>query len=87
MRDDGWCEFLEACAKAMACGVSLYRGAVLAFSGLTQPGDVVVFHMRTLHGAKGNSSSSTHRRVLSTRWLGEYQGIPYIYMFLFFAHQ
>ncbi|MPD01493.1 hypothetical protein E2C01_097025 [Portunus trituberculatus] len=36
----------------------------------TQPGDVVIFHMRTLHGAKGNSSSSTHRRVLSTRWLG-----------------
>ncbi|KAK4297526.1 hypothetical protein Pmani_030063 [Petrolisthes manimaculis] len=36
-----------------------------------QPGDVVVFHMRTLHGASGNTSSTTHRRVLSTRWLGD----------------
>lgn len=36
-----------------------------------KPGDVVVFHMRTLHGASGNPSASTHRRVLSTRWLGD----------------
>jgi len=36
-----------------------------------QPGDVVVFHGKTLHGAVGNSSSSLNRRVLSTRWAGE----------------
>jgi len=36
-----------------------------------QPGDVVVFHGLTLHGAKGNSSAETSRRVLSTRWCGE----------------
>ncbi|XP_069959886.1 ectoine dioxygenase-like [Cherax quadricarinatus] len=36
-----------------------------------EPGDVIVFHMRTLHGAAGNTSPTTHRRVLSTRWLGE----------------
>lgn len=36
-----------------------------------EPGDCVVFHGLTLHGAKGNSSVSTSRRVLSTRWCGE----------------
>lgn len=35
-----------------------------------EPGDVVVFHMKTLHGADGNNSTS-QRRVLSTRWLGD----------------
>ena len=32
-----------------------------------EPGDCVVFHGMMLHGAKGNNSSSLHRRVLSTR--------------------
>ncbi|XP_023715152.1 probable phytanoyl-CoA dioxygenase isoform X4 [Cryptotermes secundus] len=36
-----------------------------------QPGDCVVFHMRTVHGAAGNSSATHQRRVLATRWLGE----------------
>jgi len=36
-----------------------------------EPGDAVVFHGKTLHGASGNSSSSVQRRVLSTRWVGE----------------
>ncbi|XP_066947737.1 uncharacterized protein [Macrobrachium rosenbergii] len=36
-----------------------------------EPGDVIVFHMRTVHGAAGNSSSTNHRRVLSSRWLGD----------------
>ena len=31
------------------------------------PGDCVVFHGKTLHGAAGNSSTCTQRRVLSTR--------------------
>jgi len=35
------------------------------------PGDCVVFHGKTLHGARGNNSSSLQRRVLSTRWIGE----------------
>ena len=33
------------------------------------PGDCVVFHGKTLHGAAGNSSTCTQRRVLSTRCL------------------
>jgi len=32
-----------------------------------EPGDCVVFHGMTLHGAKGNKSSNLQRRVLSTR--------------------
>ncbi|XP_069688282.1 uncharacterized protein [Periplaneta americana] len=36
-----------------------------------QPGDCIVFHMRTVHGAAGNSSISYQRRVLATRWLGD----------------
>jgi len=35
-----------------------------------QPGDCVVFHGLTLHGARGNSTG-TDRRVLSTRWCGQ----------------
>ena len=36
-----------------------------------EPGDCVVFHGMTLHGAAGNVSLTTSRRVLSTRWVGD----------------
>ena len=35
------------------------------------PGDCVVFHGMTLHGAAGNRSQTTARRALSTRWFGD----------------
>jgi ectoine hydroxylase-related dioxygenase (phytanoyl-CoA dioxygenase family) len=35
-----------------------------------EPGDVLAFHYRTLHGAPGNSLS-TRRRAVSLRWLGD----------------
>jgi ectoine hydroxylase-related dioxygenase (phytanoyl-CoA dioxygenase family) len=35
-----------------------------------EPGDVLAFHFRTLHGAPGNSLS-TRRRAVSLRWLGD----------------
>lgn len=35
-----------------------------------QPGDVVAFDFRTLHGAPANSSA-LRRRVISTRWVGD----------------
>jgi ectoine hydroxylase-related dioxygenase (phytanoyl-CoA dioxygenase family) len=35
-----------------------------------EPGDVVAFHYRTLHGAPGNQSP-TRRRAVSLRWLGD----------------
>ncbi len=35
-----------------------------------EPGDVVAFHFRTLHGAPGNDLP-TRRRAVSLRWLGD----------------
>src|SRR5580658_3919293 len=35
-----------------------------------QPGDAVLFHFRTAHGARGNPALS-RRRVLSLRWIGD----------------
>ena len=36
----------------------------------TEPGDVIVFHYRTLHDAPGNSSAE-RRRAVSLRWVGD----------------
>jgi ectoine hydroxylase-related dioxygenase (phytanoyl-CoA dioxygenase family) len=41
---------------------------VLSFA--TEPGDVIVFHYRTLHDAPGNPSAHTSRRAVSLRWIG-----------------
>lgn len=35
-----------------------------------EPGDVILFHYRTVHGARGNMARRG-RRVLSLRWLGD----------------
>lgn len=40
-------------------------------SGALNPGDVFVHHVRTLHGAPGNTSASMRRRALATRWCGD----------------
>ncbi|KAF0304722.1 hypothetical protein FJT64_023538 [Amphibalanus amphitrite] len=40
-------------------------------SWAVEPGDCIVFHTKTVHGAPGNTSVTTHRRVLSTRWFGD----------------
>jgi len=36
-----------------------------------EPGDCIAFHMLALHGALGNTSLTTSRRVFATRWLGD----------------
>lgn len=36
-----------------------------------EPGDVLVHHALTVHGANGNSSSSMRRRAVATRWFGD----------------
>jgi ectoine hydroxylase-related dioxygenase (phytanoyl-CoA dioxygenase family) len=36
-----------------------------------KPGDCVVFHGLTLHGAPGNASSTHRRRAVSVRWTGD----------------
>jgi ectoine hydroxylase-related dioxygenase (phytanoyl-CoA dioxygenase family) len=35
------------------------------------PGDCIVFHMKTLHGAPGTAEHPFRRRAFSTRWLGD----------------
>lgn len=35
------------------------------------PGDCIVFHMRTIHGAPATAGLTTRRRGFSTRWLGD----------------
>ena len=36
-----------------------------------EPGDCIVFHALTVHGAPGNLSSSRRRRAWATRWCGD----------------
>ncbi|MCB1812768.1 MAG: phytanoyl-CoA dioxygenase family protein [Candidatus Competibacteraceae bacterium] len=36
-----------------------------------QPGDCIVFHMLTLHGAPATAELNTRRRGFATRWLGD----------------
>jgi len=42
---------------------------VLSFD--VEPGDVIVFHYRTLHDAPGNPSQEMARRAVSLRWVGD----------------
>ncbi len=42
---------------------------VVAFA--VEPGDVIVFHYRTLHDAPGNAAQATRRRAVSLRWIGD----------------
>jgi ectoine hydroxylase-related dioxygenase (phytanoyl-CoA dioxygenase family) len=44
------------------------------------PGDVLVFHPLVVHGSAGNSSTTTRRRAIATRWFGDdvvYRDLPY----------
>lgn len=36
-----------------------------------EPGDVLLFHPLVVHGSAGNSSATTRRRALATRWFGD----------------
>lgn len=36
-----------------------------------EPGDCIVFHALTVHGAPGNASTTTRRRAVATRWTGD----------------
>jgi ectoine hydroxylase-related dioxygenase (phytanoyl-CoA dioxygenase family) len=36
-----------------------------------QPGDVVAFHFKTLHGARGNPTGGERRRAFSLRLVGD----------------
>ena len=45
------------------------RYQLLSFE--TAPGDVVVHHARTIHGAPGNASATRRRRAVSVRYCGD----------------
>ena len=36
-----------------------------------EPGDCIVFHALTVHGAPGNTSPTNRRRAIATRWTGD----------------
>lgn len=36
-----------------------------------EPGDALLFHALTVHGARGNRSATTKRRAITTRWCGD----------------
>jgi ectoine hydroxylase-related dioxygenase (phytanoyl-CoA dioxygenase family) len=36
-----------------------------------EPGDALLFHARTVHGARGNTSKQRKRRAITTRWIGD----------------
>ncbi len=45
-------------------------GATRIVSFDTAPGDVVVHHARTIHGARGNATTDRRRRAISVRYAG-----------------
>jgi ectoine hydroxylase-related dioxygenase (phytanoyl-CoA dioxygenase family) len=50
--------------------IEAQRDKLAIFGYELQPGDAIAFDFRTVHGAPGNNSS-TARRVVSTRWVGD----------------
>ncbi len=36
-----------------------------------EPGDVAVLHPLIVHGSSSNTSGTTRRRAISTRWVGD----------------
>jgi ectoine hydroxylase-related dioxygenase (phytanoyl-CoA dioxygenase family) len=47
------------------------RGKYEIVSWDLEPGDALLFHALTLHGARGNSSAQRKRRAITTRWIGD----------------
>jgi ectoine hydroxylase-related dioxygenase (phytanoyl-CoA dioxygenase family) len=47
------------------------HGAARIVSFDTEPGDVVVHHARTIHGAHANASATRRRRAVSVRYAGD----------------
>ncbi len=46
-------------------------GAARIVSFDTEPGDIVVHHARTIHGAHANGSATLRRRAISVRYAGD----------------
>ena len=63
-------EVLPGTDGVVAPDVAADPGRFDVISFESQPGDVVIHHARTLHGAPGNSSA-TRRRAISVRYCGD----------------
>ncbi len=56
------------------------RSSFNILSWALEPGDALLFHGLTVHGARGNRSSQNKRRAIATRWCGDdvvYQPKPH----------
>ncbi len=51
--------------------IDAHRENYRIVSWALEPGDCIVFHMRTLHGAPSTIGSTSRRRGFSTRWIGD----------------
>lgn len=51
--------------------INANRNAYDIVSWELEPGDCIVFHMRTLHGAPSTAGLKSRRRAFSTRWIGD----------------
>ena len=51
--------------------VDAHRDDYEILSWELEPGDVIFFHMKTLHGAPGTVGLDSRRRAVATRWLGD----------------
>jgi hypothetical protein len=51
--------------------IDAHRDEYNILSWVLEPGDALLFHARTVHGARGNKSPNTARRAITTRWCGD----------------
>jgi ectoine hydroxylase-related dioxygenase (phytanoyl-CoA dioxygenase family) len=51
--------------------IEAHRGDYRILGWDMEPGDAIAFNFHAVHGAPGNSSGTTARRVVSVRWLGD----------------
>jgi len=51
--------------------IDAHRDEFNILSWALEPGDALLFHARTVHGARGNKSAHTARRAITTRWCGD----------------
>ncbi|MZG19562.1 phytanoyl-CoA dioxygenase family protein [Streptomyces sp. SID5914] len=51
--------------------IDAHRSDYRILSWALEPGDALLFHARTVHGAQGNKSPDTSRRAIATRWCGD----------------
>ena len=65
-------------ASVFLAPISLRRRDLINWD--MEPGDVLIFHPLVVHGSGGNSSLTTRRRALATRWFGDdvvYRDLPH----------